>query len=236
MCSQHRSTRPTWLFGVGLWQEGAVSLSRSQNMARIRSKDTEPEMILRKALHHSGLRYRLQVRTPGGKADLVIPALKFALFIDGCFWHGCPEHYVHPRSNAAFWDSKLRENVNRDRRQSLALAEEGWRFVRVWEHEVRENPLEVVSRIQKRLGGNRKTTRGWRVVQVRSLDEEGRVEERLHEDLLSAERQMRTVRERTTAKTGRVSTGTVSRMSDPLARRLGRRQHNGRESGRHGKA
>lgn len=232
---QTESTRSTWPSKIDLWQEGAVALSRSENMARIRSADTEPELVVRRALHQAGLRYRLQVRTPGGKADLVIASRKFALFIDGCFWHGCPEHYVHPRSNAPFWDRKLRENVDRDRRQTLALADQGWRFLRVWEHEVREDPMQVVARIQKQLRAPRlRRVGGWRVVHVRPTS--GANEERDHEDLLDAGRRLSTVRERTTAKTGRVAKGRAHHLSDPIAKSAAGGSHHGRRSGRDGEA
>ena len=192
---------------------------------------------MRRELHRAGLRYRLQVRTPGGKADLAIAAQKFALFIDGCFWHGCPEHYVHPRNNGPFWDRKLRENVDRDRRQTLALANEGWRFVRVWEHEVRENPLGVVERIQTALSRQKPTRgNGWRVVLVKPASEGGVVEEREHEDLLNAKKRMTTVRDRSTAKTGRVAKGQVRHMSDPVAKKAAGGSHHGRKSGRDGEA
>ncbi|MDP3152298.1 MAG: very short patch repair endonuclease [Archangium sp.] len=207
-----------------------MALSRSENMSRIRSANTAPELIVRRALHHAGLRYRLQVRTPGGKADLVVPARKFALFIDGCFWHGCPEHYVHPRSNGEFWDKKLRENVDRDRRQTRALSAEGWTVVRVWEHEVHEAPLKVVELVQKRLSGKRRVTAGWRVVRVQST--EGAIERRSHEDLLDEGKQQEVVRERTTAKTGRVRAGAVRGMSGPVGKGSGGGEHHGRKSGR----
>lgn len=98
-----------------------MPLTRSENMARIRGKDTAPELVIRRGLWKAGIRYRLQTKTPGGKADFVVPARKLALFVDGCFWHGCPEHYVRPRTSNPFLDSKLRENVDRDRRQSEQL-------------------------------------------------------------------------------------------------------------------
>jgi len=190
------------------WQEVRVALSRSENMSRIRSADTEPELIVRRALTQAGLRYRLHQKTPGGKADLVIPSKQFALFIDGCFWHGCPEHYVHPRSNWPFWDKKLRENVDRDRRQTKALIEASWRFLRVWEHEVHEAPLSVVERIRKQLDGARRARAGWRVVYVRPTEDGAVTERRVHEDLINPKRVLETVRERVTAKRGRVKRGT----------------------------
>lgn len=211
-----------------------MTLTRSENMSRIRSTDTEPELIVRKALTAAGLRYRLQQKTPGGKADLVMPSQKFALFIDGCFWHGCPEHYVHPRSNWPFWDKKLRENVDRDRRQTKALVNEGWRFLRVWEHEVVEAPMKVVERIQKLLAGGRRARSGWRVVHVRPTEEASPLERRVHEDLVDGTRTMTTIRERVTAKTGRIKKGAVEGLSVPAAMKPRRGEDHGRKSGRNG--
>lgn len=121
---------------------------RSQNMSRIRGRDTTPELSLRRALRAAGWRgYRVNARTPGGKADLAFTSRRIALFVDGCFWHGCPEHYVMPRSSRAFWSNKLRENVERDSRQTMKLISDGWLVIRVWEHQVREDVGKVASRI-----------------------------------------------------------------------------------------
>ena len=110
--------------------------ARSRIMSRIRSRDTGPELALRRALWAMGLRYRLQCRVLGSRPDLVLRAARVAVFVDGCFWHGCPEHYVAPKGSRAFWRVKLRKNVDRDRRCTAALEREGWRVVRLWEHEV----------------------------------------------------------------------------------------------------
>ena len=186
-------------------------------MSRIRSVDTAPELVVRKALTAAGVRYRLHRKTPGGKADLVVPGERFALFVDGCFWHGCPEHYVHPRTNWNFWDKKLRENVDRDRRQAAALTAEGWRFLRVWEHEIIEEPLKVVKRVEQQLAGGRRARTGWRVVFVRPVEETPSLERRVHENLVDGARTMTTLRDRVTAKTGRVRKG---RVENPPTRRI----------------
>lgn len=211
-----------------------MPLSRSQNMSRIRGANTAPERIVRNALTKAGVRYRLQMKTPGGRADLVVPSRKFALFIDGCFWHGCPEHYVHPRSNAPFWDRKLRENVDRDRRQTRELLDEGWRFLRVWEHEVHEAPLKVVEQIKSQLNGGRRRAVGWRVVAVSAVPDGSGVEQRTHEDLLNAERKLTTIRPRITRKTGRVAAGRRTHLSDPIAKKPRRETDHGRKSERNG--
>lgn len=211
-----------------------MALSRSQNMSRIRGENTAPERIVRSALTNAGVRYRLQMKTPGGRADLVVPSRKFALFIDGCFWHGCPEHYVHPRSNASFWDRKLRENVDRDRRQTRALIDEGWSFLRVWEHEVHEAPLKVVEQIKSQLEGARRRPAGWRVVAVAPLANGSEDERRSHEDLLNAARKLTTIRARITRKTGRVAAGRRTHLSDPIAKKAPRETDHGRKSERNG--
>lgn len=113
-----------------------MALDRSEQMARIRGFDTSPELALRRALWARGLRYRLKTRTPGGTPDLVFAKERLAVFIDGCFWHGCPLHYARPRSRETFWSAKLAGNIDRDQRQSAALQVAGWHVLRVWEHEV----------------------------------------------------------------------------------------------------
>jgi len=108
-------------------------------MVANRRVNTGPEMTLRRALHAAGLRYRVDSPLPFDRrrrADIVFPREKVAIFVDGCFWHGCPEHYVAPKANAAFWQSKVEANRGRDRDTDLRLAQMGWAVLRVWEHEV----------------------------------------------------------------------------------------------------
>ncbi len=117
-------------------------------MARILGRNTAPELVLRRLLHSRGLRYRLDARTPVCRADLVFSRHHVAVFVDGCFWHGCPEHYVRPRSSTAFWSRKLRENVLRDGRQSAELEMLGWTVVRVWEHDLVTDPEAVAALVE----------------------------------------------------------------------------------------
>nr|WP_255363084.1 very short patch repair endonuclease [Mycobacterium sp. 1245805.9] len=101
-------------------------------------RDTKPERRLRSLLHGMGLRYRVdRAPLPGirRRADLVFPRAKVVVFVDGCFWHGCPQHYRPARKNAEFWDAKLLENTARDRETDQLLSASGWRVIRVWEHE-----------------------------------------------------------------------------------------------------
>lgn len=107
-------------------------------MSRIRSRDTTPELILRKALWAAGCRYRVNWRHSEAavRIDIASPCRKVAVFVDGCFWHGCPQHAATPSSNTAFWTRKLAANKARDIRQTDALRAAGWRVVRVWEHDI----------------------------------------------------------------------------------------------------
>lgn len=110
----------------------------SRRMARVRQKGTRCEVELRRALHSRGLRYRLQVpliTKPRRVADVVFVSARVAVFVDGCFWHGCPEHASWPKSNAEFWREKIEANRSRDADTGRSLAELGWRVIRIWEHE-----------------------------------------------------------------------------------------------------
>jgi DNA mismatch endonuclease, patch repair protein len=115
------------------------SEGRSANMRANRRTDTKPEMALRRALHGRGYRYRKDYRldlAPGQRVrpDIAFTARRVAVFVDGCFWHACPEHGTKPAANTWYWDPKLRRNVERDRAADAALAAAGWEVVRVWEH------------------------------------------------------------------------------------------------------
>jgi DNA mismatch endonuclease, patch repair protein len=110
----------------------------SERMSRVRRRDTAPELELRSELHRRGLRYRVDKRPLKGipsRADLVFGPAKVAVYVDGCFWHSCPEHGTMPRSNEAFWQDKLGRNQERDAAVNEALATAGWTVVRIWEHE-----------------------------------------------------------------------------------------------------
>jgi DNA mismatch endonuclease, patch repair protein len=110
----------------------------SERMSRVRRRDTAPELELRSELHRRGLRYRVDRRPLKGlasRADLVFGPARVAVYVDGCFWHSCPEHGTMPRSNEAFWQEKLARNRARDAAVGEALAAAGWTVVRIWEHE-----------------------------------------------------------------------------------------------------
>jgi DNA mismatch endonuclease (patch repair protein) len=123
----------------------------SAKMSALARKDTAPELALRSALHAAGLRYRVQLPVPGNrrrKIDVAFTRVKVAVFVDGCFWHGCPLHGTRPATNAEWWDWKIKRNKDRDADTNRLLAEQGWRVVRVWEHEEQAN---AVMRVRKAL-------------------------------------------------------------------------------------
>lgn len=113
-----------------------------------RGRDTGPELALRRALWREGIRYRLRYPLPG-RPDLVFPRKRLVVFVDGCFWHCCPEHGAKPKTNAEFWNKKLARNVARDREVTGILREEGWTVLRVWEHEVKQQVDHLVQRIAR---------------------------------------------------------------------------------------
>ncbi|MFI6229907.1 very short patch repair endonuclease [Micromonospora echinospora] len=112
-----------------------------------KARDTRPERRLRSLLHQAGLRYRVNTRPVADlrrTADVVFPGARVAVFVDGCYWHGCPEHYRPAQANSQFWRAKIDGNRARDQETDLLLADAGWTVVRVWEH---EDPAEAAQRI-----------------------------------------------------------------------------------------
>ncbi|MDX9720046.1 MAG: very short patch repair endonuclease [Myxococcota bacterium] len=121
----------------------------SLRMRRVRQKDTSAEAALRRVLFARGLRYRLQVRVlskPRRVADLAFIGARVAVFVDGCFWHGCPVHATWPKNNAEFWRAKILANQQRDLDTNTRLRAEGWEVVRVWAH---EEPDLAAARIEE---------------------------------------------------------------------------------------
>lgn len=127
-----------------------ASLSRSQIMARVRSRNTEPEQRLRKALWRLGLRYRLGAKLPGSP-DIVFVSARIAIFVDGCFWHNCPIHGELPVTNREYWQAKITRNEDRDRRVDEELQHLGWNVLRVWEHDIDQNVESVAEQIGYRI-------------------------------------------------------------------------------------
>ena len=121
----------------------------SERMSKQRSRDTGPERLLRATLHRRGLRYfvhRRPLPEMRREADVVFPRLRVAVFVDGCFWHGCPDHGTKPRRNAEYWETKIARNRARDVDTDTRLKAAGWTTVRIWEH---EEPDEAANRIEQ---------------------------------------------------------------------------------------
>lgn len=127
----------------------------SRRFARTRGRDTKPELAVRRELHRRGLRYFVdRALLPGlrRRADLVFPRSRVAVYVDGCFFHGCPVHATWPKRNADFWREKIEANRARDRDTDRRLADAGWAVVRAWEH---EDPCVVADRVETVLQGVR---------------------------------------------------------------------------------
>lgn len=116
-----------------------------------RRRDTKPELAVRRLIHAAGLRYRVDFAPIGGRsrADIVFTRARVAIFIDGCFWHGCPIHATYPKRNSDYWLPKLQRNVERDRESDQRLQLAGWTVLRFWEH---ESPEGVAATIAAEVG------------------------------------------------------------------------------------
>ncbi|MFI1913259.1 very short patch repair endonuclease [Nocardia sp. NPDC020380] len=116
-----------------------------------RRSDTKPEVVLRRELHRLGYRYRKDLRLDLGSAkvrpDIVFTARKVAVFVDGCFWHVCPDHGREPTTNEWYWAPKLRRTIERDRATNEALTAAGWQVIRLWEHESLDSAVAAVTRV-----------------------------------------------------------------------------------------
>ena len=126
---------------------------RRRVMRAVGRNDTRPELRLRRALWSAGLRYRLQRKIAGTRPDLCFVGVKVAVFVDGCFWHGCPDHYSAPVHNSSFWNEKLRKNQARDRRDDRRLETAGWSVLRYWECEVLVEVTRIVEEVGQRVRG-----------------------------------------------------------------------------------
>jgi DNA mismatch endonuclease (patch repair protein) len=119
-------------------------------MSRMPRTSTGPEVALRRELHARGIRFRLNRRDLPGTPDLVLPSARIAVFVDGCFWHGCPAHGTLPKNNREWWRAKLEANVARDRRKDAELEALGWTPVHVWEHQPATDMADVVEILWRR--------------------------------------------------------------------------------------
>lgn len=133
----------------------STDAARSVMRANVR-RDTRPELAVRSVLHAAGMRYRVDVPPLASdrrrRADIVFTRRRVAIFIDGCFWHGCPAHFVAPRSNANYWEPKIARNRERDLETVARLEAEGWLALRFWEHESPQSvALEIIATVRKRV-------------------------------------------------------------------------------------
>ena len=117
-------------------------------MASIRSKDTKPELAIRKILCKKGYRYRIHDKKIFGKPDITFSKHKLAIFIDGCFWHACKKCYSEPKTNTFFWRKKIRDNKIRRKKVRKNLKENNWKIMEFWEHDIRKKPELVTSKIE----------------------------------------------------------------------------------------
>jgi DNA mismatch endonuclease (patch repair protein) len=144
----------------------ASSAAASRTKARNRSSDTGPELLLRKALTKLGLRYRLHAPNLAGKPDIVFSSRRVLVFCDGDFWHG--RHWrarklrLSKGANAAYWTTKIRSNMIRDRKHARALEREGWTVIRVWETDVKRDAAKIAQSIARVLARKRTESRGVR--------------------------------------------------------------------------
>lgn len=128
---------------------GAASDVVSKRMSRLRRRDTKPELAIRSLLHAAGLRYRVTYPVPGQARrtiDIAFARRRVGVFVDGCFWHACPEHGTAPHANSDWWQTKFSANRQRDIDTTAQLEALGWLVIRVWEHEA---PEDVVERIKR---------------------------------------------------------------------------------------
>lgn len=134
------------------------SEQRSKIMSKIKSKNTSPELLLRKELFLRGLRYRIHHGEE--KIDICFTPIQLAVFVDGCFWHQCPIHSHVPKSNLRYWTKKLKLNKERAVKKDQRLRSDGWSILHIWEHEIKDGPLaaaDTVQRTVRELRSNAKT-------------------------------------------------------------------------------
>jgi DNA mismatch endonuclease, patch repair protein len=139
------SARPSWASSPGV----------RRSMQSNRPRDTTPEVAVRQALHRLGLRYRTHLRPIAGdrcQVDVAFTRWRVAVFVDGCFWHGCPQHATRPATNREWWGSKLDNNVARDRRTDERLQAAGWTVLRYWEHMPVDEVVQDVCRALRERG------------------------------------------------------------------------------------
>jgi DNA mismatch endonuclease (patch repair protein) len=130
----------------------------SAQMSRMPRSSTGPEVALRRRLHAAGLRFRIHPRDLPGRPDIALTRAKMAVFVDGCFWHGCTIHGVLPKHNREWWLEKLRANSARDSRNDARLTDAGWLPVHIWEHEPVDEAVDRVVRLWRERTGRAATS------------------------------------------------------------------------------
>lgn len=136
----------------------ATNDATRKSMLGNRSRDTKPELLIRRALHAQGYRFRVDLRPEASlrtRADIVFTRQRVAVYIDGCFWHGCPVHATTPKAHSDYWTPKLARNIERDARSTTDLTDHGWLVLRFWEH---ESVADVVAQITSQLPERISTT------------------------------------------------------------------------------
>lgn len=127
----------------------------SAQMKRMPRASTGPEILIRRELHKRGLRYRVNHPRLPGRPDIALTGARIAVFVDGCFWHACPDHCVSPKNNRDWWKNKLERNVARDREKNTQLDLMGWTVVHIWEH---EDPADAANWIEQLWRSRRRLT------------------------------------------------------------------------------
>ena len=137
-------------------------LQRSYNMSRIRGRDTTPEKIVRSLLRAEGCHYRSNVGNLPGKPDILLPALRIAVFVHGCFWHRHKDcrFTTNPKSNSEFWESKFARTIERDREHVRALRKSGWRVVVIWECTAKRTPAAARTKLLRAIKISKASRRG----------------------------------------------------------------------------
>jgi DNA mismatch endonuclease (patch repair protein) len=131
-----------------------MAINYSKVLSRVPVANTTPEVALRAMLEARGLFHDSCAKPPAGRPDVALVDHRTAVFVDGCFWHGCPLHYARPRSREEFWSAKLITNLERDARISWKLAEAGWTVVRVWEHEIVNDRNRAADLVEEHMRAN----------------------------------------------------------------------------------
>ncbi|MNS14096.1 Very short patch repair protein [compost metagenome] len=136
------------------YRPSASSSSVSAQMRRVKTSGTKPELLVRQGLHRAGFRYRVQYKVndaPRRTIDIAFPSIKLAVFVDGCFWHGCAEHRTIPKANHNWWAEKIEANKNRDTDTNERLRGAGWLVLRFWEHDSVDIIIQEISKVVNKL-------------------------------------------------------------------------------------